>query len=133
MEEQHAHSSLLLFSLCFLRFPLFSSCRVFHGSRTVPRILRGNVPFEHLRSLKHIQFTQCGERPDAADFALMLKLGELNQLCAKDIPFTLFSGDRGFDETLRHIQGRVVQRVDPHQQGITDAETFAILKSITEV
>lgn len=38
---------------------------------------------------------RCGTRPDAADFALMLKLGELNQLCAKDIPFTLFSGDKG--------------------------------------
>lgn len=73
----------------------------------------------------------CGERPDAADFALMLKLGELNQLCAKSIPFTLFSGDRGFDETLVHIPDRRIQRVDPHSTG-TDEETFALLKSIAE-
>jgi hypothetical protein len=75
---------------------------------------------------------RCGERPDAADFALMLKLGELNQLCAKEIPFTLFSGDRGFDETLLHIHDRRVQRVDPHLAG-TDEETFALLKSISDV
>lgn len=74
---------------------------------------------------------RCGERPDAADFALVLKLGELNQLCAKDIPFTLFSGDRGFDETLVHIHDRRIQRIDPHNSG-SNEETFALLKSIAE-
>ena len=75
--------------------------------------------------------SSCGERPDAADFALVLKLGELNQLCAKDIPFTLFSGDRGFDETLVHIHDRRIQRIDPHHSG-SNEETFALLKSIAE-
>jgi hypothetical protein len=82
-------------------------------------------------SLSPVYFSSCGERPDAADFALVLKLGELNQLCAKDIPFTLFSGDRGFDETLVHIHDRRIQRIDPHHSG-SNEETFALLKSIAE-
>lgn len=61
----------------------------------------------------------------------MIKLGELNQLCEKSIPFTLFSGDRGFDESLLHIPDRRIQRIDPHHSG-TDEETFALLKSIAD-
>jgi hypothetical protein len=90
---------------------------VFYGKKTVPRIPRASAPFLHLRALHHIQFTPCGERPDAADFALCFKVGELHQLCDKSIHFTLYSGDRGFDELLRHIHGRRVQRVDLHQAG----------------
>jgi len=104
---------------------------VFHGKNTTPKIERTCKPFLHLKEKQHIQFTRCGERPDAADFALCLKLGELNQLCAKDIPFTLFSGDRGFDEMLLHIPDRRVQRIDPHHSG-TNEETFALLKSIAD-
>jgi hypothetical protein len=84
-----------------------------------------------LLSLHRVQFTSCGTRADAADFALCLTVGRLDAAVARSVPFTLFSGDRGFDEVLSHLGDRPVMRLDPHHVRSDDG-TLAMLRSVVE-
>ena len=82
--------------------------------------------------------TQCGCTPNAADFAMAVKVGALHFQLPLHIPFTLLSGDKGLDEVVRHTAGRSCSRLNPHAEHVrgekrhTDELNFALLQSITQ-
>ena len=82
--------------------------------------------------------TQCGCTPNASDFAMAVKVGALHSQLPLHVPFTLFSGDKGLDEVLRHTAGRSCTRLDPHAEHVrgekrqTDELNFALLESVTQ-
>ena len=82
--------------------------------------------------------TQCGWTPNASDFAMAVKVGALHSQLPLHVPFTLFSGDKGLDEVLRHTAGRSCTRLDPHAEHVrgekrqTDELNFALLESVTQ-
>ncbi len=69
----------------------------------------------------------------AADFALTLKLGELHSRLPLAVPFTIVSGDRGFEElaTGGHLGTRGLTRLNPHKLDFD--ELFVLLRSVTDV
>ena len=56
--------------------------------------------------------TQVGCTPNSADFAMAVKVGALHFQLPLHVPFTLFSGDKGLDEVVRHTAGRSCTRID---------------------
>ena len=95
-------------------------------------------PCARLVSSGRLLVTQCGCTANAADFAMAVKVGALHLQLPLHVPFTLFSGDHGLDEVVRHTAGRSCSRLDPHtdhvrgQKRATDELNFAILQSITQ-
>lgn len=53
---------------------------------------------------KRVKFSRSGKRKDAADFAICHKAGALDSKIPSHIPFTLFSGDRGFETLREHFK-----------------------------
>ncbi|XP_019647807.1 PREDICTED: uncharacterized protein LOC109488096 [Branchiostoma belcheri] len=58
----------------------------------------------------------CGRWKDAADFAICVHAGKLDERLSKDIPFTVLSGDKGFYELAHQLRmsSRRAHIVNPH-------------------
>ena len=69
---------------------------------------------------------------------MAVKVGALHLQLPLHVPFTLFSGDKGLDEVVRHTAGRSCTRLDPHAEHVrgekrhTDELNFALLESVTQ-
>ncbi|XP_065844481.1 uncharacterized protein [Oscarella lobularis] len=75
---------------------------------------------------------RCGRRKDAADFALCMQAGRLDERLRKDIPFAILSGDGGFEELERQLtmSRREAHFINPHE--VTSAELYARLCQVAE-
>mmetsp|Transcript_37374 Transcript_37374/g.62910 ORF Transcript_37374/g.62910 Transcript_37374/m.62910 type:complete len:287 (+) Transcript_37374:334-1194(+) len=74
--------------------------------------------------------TVCGGNKDAADFILTLDVGRLDQALAKDVPFTIISSDHGFDDVLKCVPDRPVERIDPRvRKGNNVMQYFSRIRS----
>ncbi|XP_061479021.1 E3 SUMO-protein ligase ZNF451 isoform X2 [Rhineura floridana] len=75
---------------------------------------------------------RCGTRREAADFAICVHVGRLDEHLPKHIPFTILSGDKSFlelEDQLKMTQ-RVTRILDPHK---IDADMMcALLNSISD-
>ncbi|XP_043919279.1 E3 SUMO-protein ligase ZNF451 isoform X2 [Protopterus annectens] len=75
---------------------------------------------------------RCSDRKDAADFAICLHAGRLDEQLPKHIPFTVLSGDKGFLEL--ELQFKKTQRpahvLNPHH--IDGEMMYALLNSISD-
>nr|XP_028581552.1 E3 SUMO-protein ligase ZNF451-like [Podarcis muralis] len=74
----------------------------------------------------------CGTRREAADFAICVHVGRLDEHLPKHIPFTILSGDKSFlelEDQLKMTQ-RTTRILDPHK---LDADMmYALLNSISD-
>ncbi|XP_032999073.1 E3 SUMO-protein ligase ZNF451 isoform X2 [Lacerta agilis] len=74
----------------------------------------------------------CGTRREAADFAICVHVGRLDEHLPKHIPFTILSGDKSFlelEDQLKMTQ-RATRILDPHK---IDADMmYALLNSISD-
>ncbi|XP_077990952.1 uncharacterized protein LOC144445281 [Glandiceps talaboti] len=75
---------------------------------------------------------QSGNTKDAADFALCMQAGRLDERLPLHIPFTVLSGDKAFSELQRQLANgqRVCHILNPHRV-ISMAELYALISSIT--
>ncbi|XP_035687169.1 E3 SUMO-protein ligase ZNF451-like isoform X1 [Branchiostoma floridae] len=74
----------------------------------------------------------CGRWKDAADFAICVHAGKLDERLPKDVPFTVLSGDKGFYELAHQLRmsSRRAHIVNPHAY---DMDTvLGLLNSIGE-
>ncbi|XP_060608780.2 E3 SUMO-protein ligase ZNF451 isoform X1 [Anolis sagrei] len=74
----------------------------------------------------------CGKGKDAADFAICVHVGRLDEHLPKHIPFTILSGDKGFLELENQLKmtQRTTRILDPHK---LDADVMcALLNSISD-
>uniref|UniRef100_A0A8D0BS62 Zinc finger protein 451 n=1 Tax=Salvator merianae TaxID=96440 RepID=A0A8D0BS62_SALMN len=74
----------------------------------------------------------CGTRREAADFAICLHVGRLDEHLPKHIPFTILSGDKSFLELENQLKmtQRTTRILDPHK---IDADMMcALLNSISD-
>jgi len=78
--------------------------------------IRGAPLYQKLESSGCVQITKCGTTVNAADFALSMRLGELNLILDQHVPITILSGDRGFIELFNQMKktGRRLTLIDPH-------------------
>ncbi|XP_036361509.1 E3 SUMO-protein ligase ZNF451-like [Octopus sinensis] len=62
---------------------------------------------------------QSGRTKNAADFAMMLQIGKMDELLPKHVQFTIFSGDKGFQEALHQMKNsrRTIRIINPHVPG----------------
>ncbi|XP_067678005.1 E3 SUMO-protein ligase ZNF451-like [Haliotis asinina] len=69
---------------------------------------------------------QCGTSKDAADFAICLTVGKMDERLPKHIPFTILSGDKGFLEVERQMKmsSRRMVVIDPHNAEQHDNEVL---------
>ena len=76
---------------------------------------------------------KCGKSKNAADFALCVQAARLDLILPVHIPFTVLSGDKGFDELRMQLasSARKIHLVDPHQIAGPDLLN-GILNSIGE-
>ncbi|XP_041107614.1 E3 SUMO-protein ligase ZNF451-like [Polyodon spathula] len=76
---------------------------------------------------------RCSDRKDAADFAICLHAGRLDEQLPKHIQFTILSGDKGFHELeLQFLQTmRTAHILNPHQ--LEGEMMCALLNSITDI
>lgn len=67
-------------------------------------------------SIKTVNIDKIGK--NNLDFHLVFKLGELHYKRSIDDAFSIFSGDKGFDDVIHQLclQGRNAKRIDPHAQ-----------------
>ncbi|CAH2248785.1 zinc finger 451 S homeolog isoform X2 [Pelobates cultripes] len=75
---------------------------------------------------------RCSNRKDAADFAICLHAGRMDELLPKEIPFTILSGDKGFLELESQFKKtqRPAHILNPHH---IDGELMcALLNSISD-
>ncbi|XP_053142461.1 E3 SUMO-protein ligase ZNF451 isoform X3 [Hemicordylus capensis] len=76
---------------------------------------------------------RCGTRREAADFAICVHVGRLDEHLPKHIPFTILSGDKSFlelEDQLKMTQ-RATRILDPHK---IDADMMcALLNSISDI
>nr|XP_056712148.1 E3 SUMO-protein ligase ZNF451 [Euleptes europaea] len=74
----------------------------------------------------------CGTRRDAADFAICVHAGRLDEYLPKHIPFTILSGDKGFLELENQLKmtQRTTRILDPHK--IDSDMMCALLNSISD-
>ncbi|XP_071118901.1 E3 SUMO-protein ligase ZNF451-like [Haliotis cracherodii] len=86
-----------------------------------------NVIYQRLveNNCLHIH-DQCGTSKDAADFAICLTLGKMDERLPKHIPFTILSGDKGFLEVERQMKmsSRKMVVIDPHNAEQHDNEVL---------
>ncbi|XP_066273366.1 E3 SUMO-protein ligase ZNF451-like [Branchiostoma lanceolatum] len=94
---------------------------------------RNNRAYDTIMSKKCFYLhPQCSKRKDAADFAICVHAGRLDERIPKCVPFTVLSGDGGFHELANQLQrsNRRTHIVSPHHQ---DADIIlATLNSIGE-
>ncbi|XP_077164188.1 E3 SUMO-protein ligase ZNF451 isoform X1 [Paroedura picta] len=75
---------------------------------------------------------RCGTRREAADFAICVHVGRLDEYLPKHIPFTILSGDKSFLELENQLKmtQRTTRILDPHK---IDADMMcALLNSISD-
>ncbi|XP_048352574.1 E3 SUMO-protein ligase ZNF451-like isoform X2 [Sphaerodactylus townsendi] len=74
----------------------------------------------------------CGTRREAADFAICVHVGRLDEYLPKHIPFTILSGDKGFLELENQLKmtQRTTRILDPHK--IDSDMMCALLNSISD-
>ncbi|XP_062981100.1 E3 SUMO-protein ligase ZNF451 [Elgaria multicarinata webbii] len=75
---------------------------------------------------------RCGTRREAADFAICVHVGRLDEHLPKHIPFTILSGDKSFIELENQLKmtQRATRILDPHK---IDANMMcALLNSISD-
>uniref|UniRef100_A0ABM5GFC9 E3 SUMO-protein ligase ZNF451 isoform X3 n=1 Tax=Pogona vitticeps TaxID=103695 RepID=A0ABM5GFC9_9SAUR len=75
---------------------------------------------------------RCGTRREAADFAICVHVGRLDEHLPKHIPFTILSGDKSFLELESQLKmtQRATRILDPHK---IDADMMcALLNSISD-
>ncbi|XP_054836322.1 E3 SUMO-protein ligase ZNF451 [Eublepharis macularius] len=75
---------------------------------------------------------RCGTRREAADFAICVHVGRLDEHLPKHIPFTILSGDKSFLELESQLKmtQRTTRILDPHK---IDADIMcALLNSISD-
>lgn len=114
-----------------LRAPLPSKAFVwgFWGKLTKWVRPRWNVYFQQLETTGRFEETIAGSSKDAADFAMVLKLGQMDKdIKKRDIGFTIVTGDRGFHQVQEDFKWakRSVNVINPHilnrnPYGIDDA------------
>ncbi|KAL4219638.1 hypothetical protein ACF0H5_022210 [Mactra antiquata] len=78
---------------------------------------------------------QCGRTKDAADFAIVLAVGKMDERLPSNIAFTILSGDKGFMEVERQMKEstRKVLVVNPHTAAqFSNDMIYALLTSITD-
>lgn len=105
----------------------------FLGGHTKWREPVGCRAFDNLRRTRNVYVhRRSGTTKNAADTALAVQTGRIDCLLPKHIPFTVISGDRGFEQLREEIQAldRVCHLVNPHT---TDQDMFlTTLVSITD-
>ncbi|XP_059151665.1 uncharacterized protein LOC131937922 [Physella acuta] len=69
--------------------------------------------------------TEIGTSKDAADIAMTLTMGKLDDRLPTHIPFFIVSEDRGFREVVNQLKQRVV-RVVSHRRGILPIRDFRV-------
>jgi hypothetical protein len=76
---------------------------------------------------------KCSRRKDAADFAICLMVGKLDERLPKHIPFTILSGDHGFLELENQMRGsrRRATVINPHHR--SNIEVYAMICSVGDV
>ncbi|XP_070577290.1 uncharacterized protein [Ptychodera flava] len=76
---------------------------------------------------------QSGNTKDAADFALCMQAGRLDERLPIHIPFTILSGDKAFYELQRQLASgqRVCHILNPHARNTSYEELYALIASIT--
>ncbi|XP_058881002.1 E3 SUMO-protein ligase ZNF451-like isoform X3 [Acipenser ruthenus] len=76
---------------------------------------------------------RCSDRKDAADFAICVHAGRLDEQLPKHIQFTILSGDKGFHELeLQFLKTmRTAHILNPHQ--LEGEMMCALLNSITDI
>lgn len=86
-----------------------------------------------IKEKRFFSHPKCGKSKNAADFALCVQAARLDLVLPVHIPFTVLSGDKGFDELRMQLatSARKIHLVDPHH--IAGPELLnAILNSIGE-
>ncbi|XP_055491037.1 E3 SUMO-protein ligase ZNF451 isoform X2 [Leucoraja erinacea] len=76
---------------------------------------------------------RCSARKDAADFAICMHAGRMDEQLPKHIPFTVLSGDKGFEELKNQLKKtmRPGHVLNPHQM---EGELMcALLNSISDI
>ncbi|XP_078061932.1 E3 SUMO-protein ligase ZNF451-like [Mustelus asterias] len=76
---------------------------------------------------------RCSTRKDAADFAICMHAGRMDEQLPKHIPFTVLSGDKGFEELKNQLKKtmRPGHILNPHQM---EGELMcALLNSISDI
>ncbi|XP_078598168.1 E3 SUMO-protein ligase ZNF451-like isoform X2 [Branchiostoma floridae x Branchiostoma japonicum] len=105
----------------------------FKGGNSIWCPPRNNRAYDTIMSRKCFYLhPQCSNRKDAADFAICVHAGRLDERIPKSVPFTVLSGDGGFHELANQLQrsNRRTHIVSPHHQ---DADIIlATLNSIGE-
>ena len=90
-----------------------------------------NEPFQYAKQngLWHLH-KKCSNRKDAADFAICLMVGKLDERLPKHIPFTILSGDRGFLELEEQMRGsrRRATVINPHHR--SQDEVYILICSV---
>lgn len=78
---------------------------------------------------------RCGTTKDAADFAIVLTVGKMDEKLPSDIAFTIMSGDKGFCEVERLMSDseRKVMVVNPHTAAqFSNDMIYALVTSVTD-
>ncbi|XP_053380506.1 uncharacterized protein LOC123559910 [Mercenaria mercenaria] len=78
---------------------------------------------------------RCGATKDAADFAIVLAVGKMDEKLPTNIAFTIMSGDTGFCEVERQMRDseRKVLVVNPHTAArFSNDMIYALVTSITD-
>lgn len=79
---------------------------------------RGNRFYNELLATNRFEETMAGRDKDAADFAIVLKIGQMDKdIKNRDIGFTIVTGDRGFNQVKMDFLGtkRQIEIVNPHK------------------
>lgn len=78
---------------------------------------------------------QCGFTKDAADFAIVLTVGKMDERLPSHIAFTIMSGDKGFCEVERQMKTSVRKAVviNPHSaEQFSNDMIYAMVTSVTD-
>ncbi|XP_060551929.1 uncharacterized protein LOC132713376 [Ruditapes philippinarum] len=78
---------------------------------------------------------RCGTTKDAADFAIVLAVGKMDEKLPANIAFTIMSGDKGFCEVERQMRNseRKVMVVNPHLAArFSNDMIYALVTSVTD-
>ncbi|DBA13506.1 TPA: hypothetical protein GDO54_018447, partial [Pyxicephalus adspersus] len=105
----------------------------FHGGKSTWKPPMDCKIFRHLSNTGcFFLHPRCSDHKDAADFAICVHAGRLDERLPKQIPFTVLSGDKGFMELENQFQKtqRPTHILNPHQTG--GDMMCALLNSISE-
>lgn len=123
---------------CFFRklpFPLpdLTFVWAFYGGKTFWNEPNCNT-YDALKEKGNFHLNKkSGRTKDAADFALVLHVGKMDERLPKHIPFTILSGDKGFLEIENQMKTskRHAKVIDPHQAQKESYDfLYVLLKSV---